>query len=366
MNDRMARWGAPAALALFVVIGAASSSRGATVVVTTATVAVIVGLAPASTSWRLLVVVSVVTAAVAVMCSGSPSNVGWFALCVLVAWSVIRGGPVLGIAYSALVVVLLIVEWTVLSPDPGWAAWIAGTAFTTVACLLVRRQRDLIDQLHIAQAGLADRARIDERSRIARELHDVIGHSLVVSLLHVTTARLAVEEDPGEAIEALNEAERLGRQSLAEVRQAVGLLREPGTSMDAPMPGADQMPALVGGFRRAGADLRYQVLGDPAALTATAGLTSYRILQEALTNAVRHAPGAKIAVVLDVSTDQVRLTIDSDGAPVVASGDGVGLHSMRERAEALGGQCWAGPSATGWCVRAVLPREPARAAAELG
>ena len=105
---------------------------------------------------------------------------------------------------------------------PGGAAWIAGTTFSAFGCLLARRERDLVQQLRIAQAGLADRVRAEERNRIARELHDVIAHSLTVSLLHVSSARLAVEEDPGEAGQALAEAERLGRECLAEVRQVVG------------------------------------------------------------------------------------------------------------------------------------------------
>ena len=90
-----------------------------------------------------------------------------------------------------------------------------------------RRQRDLLVQLREAQAGLAQRAQAEERNRIAREMHDVIAHSLTVSLLHVSSARLALADDPDEAARALAEAERLGRESLDEVRHAVGLMRGP-------------------------------------------------------------------------------------------------------------------------------------------
>ncbi|MGI8751611.1 MAG: histidine kinase [Acidimicrobiales bacterium] len=99
-----------------------------------------------------------------------------------------------------------------------------GTALTVLASMLLRHELDLVSQLRAAQAGLAGRARAEERNRIARELHDVIAHTLTISLLHVTSARLAVEFDPDDAARALAEAERLGRDSLEEVRAALGLL----------------------------------------------------------------------------------------------------------------------------------------------
>ena len=94
------------------------------------------------------------------------------------------------------------------------------------SALLVRHELELVEQLRAAQAGLAERARAEERNRIARELHDVIAHTLTVSLLHVTSARLAVEHDPADAGRALAEAERLGRESLTEVRTTIGLLHD--------------------------------------------------------------------------------------------------------------------------------------------
>ena len=117
---------------------------------------------------------------------------------------------------------VLVGQWVNQTDEPGWASWIAGTVFTVTACIFDQRQRSLLAQLHEAQAGLADRARADERNRIAGEMHDVIGHALTVSLLHVSSARLALDDDPAEAKESLAEAERLAQQSLAEVRAAVG------------------------------------------------------------------------------------------------------------------------------------------------
>ena len=189
-----------------------------------------------------------------------------------------------------------------VQPDPGWGAWLAGTTLTVAFSLLIRHDRDLLRRLRLAQAGLAEQARAQERNRIARELHDVIGHTLTVSLLHVQSARLAVEHDPADAGHALAEAERLGRECLAEVRTAVGMLREDDAAdRIAPLPGAGGLPALVEQFRSAGADVTLTVEGDIAGLPATTGLAVYRIAQEALTNAAKHAPGAPTEVRLRVS-----------------------------------------------------------------
>jgi len=201
-------------------------------------------------------------------------------------------------------------------------------------------------------------AGLQERNRIAGELHDVIGHTLTVSLLHVQSARLAVEHDPADAARALAEAERLGRECLAEVRTTVGMLRQDDAAGSpaggiAPLPGAGGLPALVEQFRSAGADVTFTVDGDAGALPATAGLAVYRIVQEALTNAVKHAPGSPTAVRLAVGAGEVTLSADTAGKP--GTGTGLGVVSMRERAESLGGTCEAGPGGRGWLVRATLP-----------
>jgi signal transduction histidine kinase len=189
-------------------------------------------------------------------------------------------------------------------------------------------------------------------------MHDVIGHALTVSLLHVSSARLAVEEDPAEAIASLAEAERLAQRSLAEVRAAVGLMREPADgATPPPMPGFGDVEELVESFRHAGTPVSYVVTGDPSRLTATTGLATYRILQEALTNVARHAPGcaARVEVIVDGPTARITVAnASTDGVSVVGA-DGAGLIGMRERAEALGGRLDAGPGGDGWRVEAVLP-----------
>ena len=353
-----ARW---AALAVFAVITAAGVIRlNPSVPAAVAGAVVAVGAAALLVlGWRpVLLYAAVATAGIAVLGNGTSSNVGWFTVCLLTAWCVLAGTRLEGLAYWAGVVVLFTAEWLWGQADPGWGAWVAGVTLTAAFGLLVRHDRDLLRQLRRAQAGLAEQARVQERNRIARELHDVIGHTLTVSLLHVQSARLAVEHDPADAARALAEAERLGRECLAEVRTTVGMLREDDAAdRTAPLPGAGGLPALVEQYRSAGANVTLTVDGDVAGLPATTSLAVYRIAQEALTNAAKHAPGAPTDVRLRVSAGKVTLTADSRTVPVkgTSGGAGLGVLSMRERAESVGGSCEAGPGGRGWLVQARLP-----------
>jgi signal transduction histidine kinase len=349
-----ARWTAIAVFAVVTATGVISFRPSAPLAVAGALVAVAAAV-PLVLRWRpLLLYAAVSTAGIVMLGDGRSGNVGWFAVCLLTGWCVLTGSRVEGLAYWAATMILFAVEWLWVRPDPGWGAWLAGVTLTMAFGVLIRRDRDLLRQLRQAQAGLAEQARIQERNRIARELHDVIGHTLTVSLLHVQSARLAVQHDPADAARALAEAERLGRECLAEVRTTVGMLREddPAAST-APLQGTDGLPALVEQFRSAGADVTLTVDGDAAGLPATTGLAVYRIVQEALTNAVKHAPGSPTEVRLTVSPGKVTLTADSRAEP--GTGTGLGVVSMRERAESLGGTCEAGPGCRGWLVRAALP-----------
>jgi signal transduction histidine kinase len=245
-------------------------------------------------------------------------------------------------------------QWVFAVHDPGWGAWTAGTAFTVLAASLVRHQAVLVEQLRVLQGDLAERERADERTRIARELHDVIAHSLTVSLLHVSSARLAVTHDPSDAARSLADAERLTRQGLDDVRATVGMLRSPGESGIArPTPGIGDLQRLVNDLQATHADVSLTVDGDVTQMAATTGTTIYRIVQEALTNASRHAPGAAVQVAVALHDDRAELSVDSNGAP--GHGTGMGLLNMRERAEAVGGTFTAGPGGHGWIVTASLP-----------
>ena len=303
---------------------------------------------------------AVATAGVVVLGNADSRAIVWFALVIVVGWCVLSGGVWIGIAYWIGAMLLFGAEWLWAIRDPGWAPWAAGVTISVLATVLIRHEFVLVERLRAAQADLATRTRAEERTRIARELHDVIAHSLTVALLHVTGARLAVEHDPADASRALAEAERLGRQSLAEVRATMGLLREtpsedtpPGVVP--PVPGFGDIPALIDQLRCAGADVSLAVNGDLDALPETAGATVYRIVQEALTNATRHALGSPVAVTVEAADSGIEVFVDSAGMP--GDGSGMGLSNMAERARALGGTCTAGasPGGSGWLVHATLP-----------
>jgi signal transduction histidine kinase len=348
-----------AVFTVLVAIGLARMDPSPPAAVAAAVVAAGAGVLLAQQRRPLLAYAAVATGGIAVLGHGLPSNVGWFAVCLLGGWCVLAGSRRDGLVYWAAAMALFAAEWLWVKPDPGWGAWMAGTTLSVLAGLLVRHEVDLVWQLRAAQAGLAERARAEERNRVARELHDVIAHTLTVLLLHVSSARLAVEHGLADAAGALAEAERLGRESLAEVRSVVGMLHQDGdTGRTAPLPGAGDVPALVERFRSAGADVTLAIDGDTGRLPATTGLAVYRILQEALTNAVKHAPGSPTAVRLAVEADAVGLAVDSAAEP--GTGTGVGVLSMRERAESLGGSCQAGPGGRGWLVQAALPLDAAR------
>jgi signal transduction histidine kinase len=352
-----------AALSLFVAIGLARRlPEDAGLALAAAATALLGGLLIDRLDARFLLPSAALgTVGVAALAGNHASYISWFAVCVFAAWCVLGGRGWEGLTYWAGSIILFAAEWLIAKePDPGWAAWMAGTTFTVCAAALVRHEIGLVNQLRAAEAGLAERSRAEERNRIARDLHDVIAHSLTVSLLHVTSARLAVEYEPEDAAASLAEAERLGRQSLDEVRSIVGLMGTPeDDATAAPVHGTGELTELVDGFRRAGADVTLTIDGDLGRLPATTGSVVYRILQEALTNAAKHAAGRRTVVHLATVRDRVELVVDTAGVPgtgtTTVTGVGRGTPGMRERAAALGGHCTAGPVDDGWRVHAWLP-----------
>jgi signal transduction histidine kinase len=357
--SREMKWPVLGALAAFVVAGALTyGEREVWVSLGGAVLAVAAAMIMQRRAGREALLAAVIAAAGVALASGSHANdVGWFGLCVLTFGVMLRTGPRLGVAFTLGAMALVAGEWIWGQSDTGWAPWIAGVAVSAVAAALIARDRRLLSELQAAQAGLAERERAEERNRIARELHDVIAHSLTVSLLHIASARLAVESEPDGAAEALAEAERLGRESLEEVRSIVGVLRaDGGPAGTAPVPDAGALQLLVERFRSAGAAVTLSLDGELERVPATSGATLYRILQEALTNAAKHAPGTVVDVAVRIGAANVELCVDSGGAP--GSGRGMGLDTMRERAQAVGGRCEVGPQGSGWRVLAVLPLRP--------
>ncbi|MDL9947661.1 histidine kinase [Gordonia sp. ABSL11-1] len=308
-----------------------------------------------ATGWPLVVGLAVLATGVALACWGDPRNLGWFGMCVIAGWAALVLTTRWAIAVDAALTAAFIVMLSVVSPEPGWITWTFGVALTCGAFVFVRRERELVERLHAAQAELAERARTDERHRIAREMHDLVGHSLTVSLLHLGSARLALDDDLDAARTALTEAENAARDSLEDVRAAVGLMRSGDAAAASPTPAVADIPDLIHSYRNAGADIDLDLRGVPAGIAASRSLTAYRIVQESLTNAVRHGDGGPIKVRLDTTRERIKITVRNGGAPPGRRPAGTGITAMNERVATLGGTLSAGPSAGGWLVEAVIP-----------
>lgn len=243
-----------------------------------------------------------------------------------------------------------------------WGIWVMGIAFPGFVGLVFRRQQTLTTELAAARRQLDEQAVAEERRRIARDVHDLVGHGLAAMLLQVTSARHVLRRDTDSADEALRVAEHVGRQSMQDLRRTVTLLRSlDDSAIEPPLPGLSAVGALVDAARAGGLSVDYTASGEHDGVEPGVGLTVYRIAQEALVNAARHAPHAHTLVSTSVHDDRVDLAVDSVGpvAPVShGSGErrGFGLQGMRERAEAVGGTLQTGPSDGGWRVRCRIPQ----------
>jgi signal transduction histidine kinase len=209
------------------------------------------------------------------------------------------------------------------------------------------------------QAAAAERAVQEERVRIARELHDVVAHGVSVMVVQAGAGRRVIDRNPEQAAEALGVIESSGRNALDELRRLLGVLRQAeGAAAVGPQPTAGDLDALVEQCRDAGMDVALEVVGEAPDLTAGVGLTVYRIVQEALTNVMKHAGPARAHVSVRYD-DVVHIEVSDDGRghrPDVPS-SGQGLIGMRERVELFGGTLSVGPRpGGGYRVRATIPR----------
>jgi signal transduction histidine kinase len=243
-------------------------------------------------------------------------------------------------------------------------AWLVGDNVRTrrayVASLQERARR--AEEARLAEA---DRAVAEERARIARELHDVVAHSMSVMIVQAGAARRVMRREPDQAAEALSSIESTGRQAMGEMRRLLGVLRDDSLTSPAllPQPSMGSLGALVDQCRAAGLPVDLQVEGEPSTLGPGIDLTAYRIVQEALTNVLKHAGPATAVVRVVYGPESLELTIDDDGRGSTATsgdGSGQGLVGMQERVDLFGGALRHGPRAGGgFSVRAVLPL-PAR------
>ncbi|MCX6363629.1 MAG: sensor histidine kinase [Actinobacteria bacterium] len=262
---------------------------------------------------------------------------------------------------------MVVLAWT--SPGLSWqralAAW-ASLSLVWVVAVVIRVYRGSIERAERRAALFAAdreaRAReavAEERSRLARELHDSVGHALNVVVLHAGAAQRVIATRPELAREALGSIETAGRQALADIERMLGILRAPddGVGLDA-APGLGQLERLCEQVREAGLPVSLSVAGTARALPASLDLTAFRIVQEALTNTLKHAGKTQAQVTVCYAPGELDIDVLDDGRGVAAgvTEGGRGLLGMRERVLAFRGELTAGPRAEGgFAVHARLP-----------
>jgi signal transduction histidine kinase len=260
---------------------------------------------------------------------------------------------------SALLTLPLLLVAMTSPSDQGSVTAVVVVALVVAAQALGDARRERVASRRAVADSRQEQALMEERARIARELHDVVAHHVSMVAVQAETARLTTPGMPEEGRERLLAIGDTARDALTEMRRLLGVLRADadGAAERAPQPGLGRLPELLEDARAAGTSVRLTVSGPAAPLPAGVDLTAYRIVQEALTNARRHAPGAAVEVELRFAAEALHLRVRDDGpGPGDGEPDGHGLVGMRERAATVGGTLRAGRAeAGGFVVEAELP-----------
>ena len=318
--------------------------------------------------WVLAGLVAVYVVEFAVV--GSPEGFGVAVPPMVAAYSVARWERRRPAWWGLILLLVLGLAWIAFDPVPATAAerlrqavWWSPWIIAWLVGALVRSRVVNAEQRRLRRQAMATQAVTEERNRIARELHDVIGHSVSIMTVQASAVRRRLSEDQASEREALETVETTGRQALAEMRRMVGVLRQSGEAADrAPAPGLTELPRLVEQFRSAGLPVDVAVTGRAQPLAPGLDLTAYRLVQEALTNSLRHAVSPTHAEVsIGYDAEHLELAIRDDGQRVSPAAEaGHGLLGLRERVSVYGGSMVARPRPDGgFELIATLPLAPA-------
>ncbi|MFI6429084.1 sensor histidine kinase [Rhodococcus oryzae] len=270
---------------------------------------------------------------------------------------------VVGVSWMATVLLFL-----ANAPGQDGRGWAVGLTALVLFGLLVRwlvlSRRQLARQEEVTEVERARRAILEEKARIARDLHDVVAHHMSLVVVQAQSAPYRIDDVSPAARAEFESIGATARDALNEIRGMLGVLRSDGQlAEDAPMPGLDRIDELVEGSRRAGMQVQVDRIGTPERLSDSAGLTMYRILQESLSNAARHAPGAPVRVILGRDGGLATMAVINDppvgttASTVADHAGGHGITGMRDRASSVGGSLVAQPRPDGGFE--VLARVPA-------
>lgn len=283
----------------------------------------------------------------------------------ITSWIVfLRSGPLDAIAVAAATSILFFVN---AIPGTG-GGWVAGIMVSLVIVLLLRlalqSRTKLEEQTEVSELERGRRAILEERTRIARDLHDIVAHRMSLVVVQAQTAQYRVPDVSERARAEFDGIAVSAREALNEVRALLGVLRLDDASADlAPAPGLGGVDELIDGARAAGVVVEYLPLPDPTAIGESTSLVAYRIVQESIANATRHAQGAAITVALTLDAGTLNLRVENgprtSDADLGGPGLGQGIPGMAERARTVGGSLSATPTPSGgFAVRASLPARP--------
>jgi signal transduction histidine kinase len=296
----------------------------------------------------------------------SPQPLRLGALVALYTLAVVRRPQICMLAATVYVIAFTVGSlsgWAPLTDDQYYIDLVSVVATVTVGYgVALGRTRTALAERTAAefareQADRTKAAVAQEQARIAREVHDIVAHDLSVMVAQAGAARRVVRSTPQRAATALASIEGVGRDALDGLRRLVTLLRTDGGRADrSPQPSLDRLPWVLAQVQRAGVPVELTIRGRPRGLSATVELSAYRIVQEALTNVLKHAGPARASVVLEYGEDDLRVEVRDDGRGSAARPSaGYGLVSMQQRAAMLGGEVVAGPVERGFVVSARLP-----------
>jgi signal transduction histidine kinase len=286
----------------------------------------------------------------------------------LLRWGGARRDLVRAAVSAGLVLVTALVYWAYDRTDPMAAFFFSFAPYALGVAMALQTER-LAETAAVRASIREQQAReaiMEERVRIARELHDMVAHSVTVMTIQAGVVRRRLEGGLPVDPQLLRTVESSGRDAVGELRRTLGLLRGEGADTAQAPVGLERLDELIAQVREAGLTVSVRRTGEPAPLPPAADLSAYRIVQEALTNVLKHAGPARVEVTLDHRADGLHLAVVNDGPPAAsgATAGGQGLIGMRERVTLFGGELTAGPRKEGgFAVRAHLPggRPPATA-----
>ena len=325
--------------------------------------------------WPTAVFVTVALMSLAYYTAGFPDGPGWIALFVSLYTLTAYGDGRRSVAVAGVGITVLTVGWLIAAAgiEPraaiGWVFFrIAASVMAAALGESVRSRRAAVAEA-LERARQAERTREEEarsrvdaeRLRIAREVHDTVAHAIAIINVQAGVTAYLLDKRPEGAREALLTIERTSSQALHEMRAVLGVLRDRDDGR-APHPGLGQIDDLAALARGAGLDVELEVTSSPAPLPSAVDHTAYRILQESITNVIRHVGPTRVTVALDYGTDALGVRVTDEGSaldgaqPGAPGGPGRGIVGMRERCGLLGGELTAGPRAGGgFEVTARLP-----------